>query len=571
VKTAKTPAIPPSAVAYSYIRFSHPDQAKGDSLRRQTEAAEAWCEKNHVRLDSSTTLHDLGKSAYTGAHRTNPDRHALAAFLKLVEAGKVPRGSYLVVENLDRLSREDIQPALLLVLNLMQAGVRIVQLKPAEMVFDDKSDTMPVMMMMIELSRGHGESAIKSERVGAAWAERKRKARENGEVLTRRVPAWVEERSGKLVLVPERADAVRRIFALAASGYGHASIVRRLTEDKVPAFGSSGRWTRPYVAKILTGRVALGECQVRAGRDRHPDGDPIPGYFPPVVTEAVWLAARAGAAERLQKRGRVGRRINPFAGLLRNAREGDTYFVTDKGQGPVLINTASCDGAAPSVTFPYQTFERAILLMLREIDPQDILNGDHAPDESQVLAGKLVHVEASIAAIEADLDAHGDSPELLQRLRARGEQKRALAQKLADAKQRAANPLSSAWGECQSLAAVLDAAPDPDDTRRRLRSLLRRMIDSIWLWVAKRGRDRLCAAQIWFAGLKKHRDYLILHRPPLCNGKMPRREGGWWARSLASSADPGDLDLRKPDHAKRLATALEQIDLDAIIGETPEE
>ena len=26
-------------IAYSYIRFSHPEQSKGDSLRRQTEAA----------------------------------------------------------------------------------------------------------------------------------------------------------------------------------------------------------------------------------------------------------------------------------------------------------------------------------------------------------------------------------------------------------------------------------------------------------------------------------------------------------------------------------------------------
>jgi hypothetical protein len=36
------------------------------------------------------------------------------------------------------------------------------------MVFDDKSDTLPVMMMMMELSRGHGESAMKSERIGKA-------------------------------------------------------------------------------------------------------------------------------------------------------------------------------------------------------------------------------------------------------------------------------------------------------------------------------------------------------------------------------------------------------------------
>src|SRR5262245_18865295 len=99
--------MPPPAIAYSYIRFSHPDQAKGDSVRRQTEAAAAWCKSNNIRLDTSITLRDLGKSAFTGQHRKNPDRHALAAFLKLVESGKVPKGSYLIIENLDRLSRED--------------------------------------------------------------------------------------------------------------------------------------------------------------------------------------------------------------------------------------------------------------------------------------------------------------------------------------------------------------------------------------------------------------------------------------------------------------------------------
>jgi DNA invertase Pin-like site-specific DNA recombinase len=180
--------LPTPSVAFSYVRFSHPDRARGDSLRRQTAAAAAWCERNGVLLDTATTLHDLGKSAFTGGHRANPDRHALAAFLKLVEAGKVPRLSYLILENLGRLSREHIQPALLLALNLLQAGVRIVQLKPSEMVFDDKSDTMPVMMMMMELSRGRGESAIKSERVGDAWA--RRSGGRGTASRRRRRPAW---------------------------------------------------------------------------------------------------------------------------------------------------------------------------------------------------------------------------------------------------------------------------------------------------------------------------------------------------------------------------------------------
>src|SRR5687768_3108579 len=111
----------PSPIAFSYLRFSSPGQADGDSVRRQTDLRDNWLKRHpNARLDTSLTLADKGVSGFTGAHRKNPDRHALAAFLKLVEQGRVPRGSYLIVENLDRLSREDIQPALMLFLGLLQ-------------------------------------------------------------------------------------------------------------------------------------------------------------------------------------------------------------------------------------------------------------------------------------------------------------------------------------------------------------------------------------------------------------------------------------------------------------------
>lgn len=57
--------------AYSYIRFSSPDQAAGDSLRRQTEKAQNYCEQNGLTLDERFTLRDLGVSAFHGrnAHR----------------------------------------------------------------------------------------------------------------------------------------------------------------------------------------------------------------------------------------------------------------------------------------------------------------------------------------------------------------------------------------------------------------------------------------------------------------------------------------------------------------------
>lgn len=97
---------------FSYLRFSSPQQAAGDSVRRQTAAAIDWCRRNKIELDTSLSLRDEGVSAYRGKRRENPDTHALAGFLQAVRLGRVPNGSYLIVESLDRLSREKNRPAL---------------------------------------------------------------------------------------------------------------------------------------------------------------------------------------------------------------------------------------------------------------------------------------------------------------------------------------------------------------------------------------------------------------------------------------------------------------------------
>lgn len=567
--TSRTDARPP--VAVSYLRFSTPEQAKGDSLRRQTEDSERWCQCNSIPLDQ--TISDLGRSAYHGRHRD--DKAALGKFLELVRQNRIPRGSFLIVENLDRLSREDERTALRLWMDILDAGVNIVQLHPETVFRHDKSDMLDMMRAIIELSRGHSESRMKAVRAAANWEKRYRRARETGAVLTAWLPAWVQlGEEGRPELIAERAETVRKAFVLSTAGYGQSSIAKRFRADKVPAFGPTGEWSAEYIRRILKDRRAIGELQPRKGKDRKADGPPIAGYYPAVVTEQEWLLARAAVSgRRRQKQGRIGADgcANLFGGLLHNARDGDTYIVaqrTDSGRPVrVVVSSNFADGKSPCWSFPLDTLERAVLSLLRELDPKSILPAkDDVPDSAAVLESEMAWVRERQETLKAEL-LRGDSRTVADVLRGLETRETELVNQLDEIKERAVRPAKEDWKDAHTLIDLLDTADDPADIRLRLRSALRRIVASIWLLVVPRGRDRLAAAQIWFAGGEKHRDYLVFHRPARANATS-RTEGGWWAGSIVSE-DANALDLRRPADVQEMTLALEQLDLADMNGECP--
>src|SRR5215218_5183997 len=95
--------------AFSYIRFSSKKQQKGESFRRQSEFAVEVCRENGWVLDETLTLNDLGVSAFRGA---NAKVGALSEFLEAIRIGRVLRGSVLIIESIDRLSRNKVGEAL---------------------------------------------------------------------------------------------------------------------------------------------------------------------------------------------------------------------------------------------------------------------------------------------------------------------------------------------------------------------------------------------------------------------------------------------------------------------------
>ena len=114
-------------IAYSYIRFSSPKQAEGDSLRRQIEATETLCRERGWALDTTLTLRDLGVSAWTGRNAVVGN---LRTFLDAITAKSILPCSVLVVESLDRITRQGIDEGYDLIKRILKAGVRIVTLGP---------------------------------------------------------------------------------------------------------------------------------------------------------------------------------------------------------------------------------------------------------------------------------------------------------------------------------------------------------------------------------------------------------------------------------------------------------
>jgi DNA invertase Pin-like site-specific DNA recombinase len=550
-----------TARAYSYIRFSTPEQAKGDSLRRQTELLDKWLRDTGVSLDTSLTLRDEGVSGYTGEHRENPDRHGLACFLEAIRSGRVKRGSYLVVENLDRLSREDVVPAVNLFTGILIAGVRIVQLTPHAQVYDAKADMMDLMRAIMELSRGNGESKRKSDMLSKAWEEKRRRAQMEREPVSNRLPGWIVNRDGKLVLHRQHSKTVRRIYQMSLDGWGVERIAKILNTEGVPTFTSrSPTWAISTLYVILTSRAVFGEFQPHTasgtGGKRVAAGPPVPNYFPPVISEDLYWQVQEARRKRFQGGGRTGKHVNIFQGLLRDARDGGPFVMMNAKQRPSILFTLNAKqglkGAVWSA-FPLVPFERAVVACLAEVKPEDILP-PAVENKALALAGQLVGVEKRLLKLKALLRETDEVEELVQTVRDLSAERTRLQDALEAEKGREAAPLAEAWGAVKPLALAMEEQGWSEDARVRLKAAVARVIDTIWLLVlpAVKGQDRLAAVQLRFKDSNQHRDYLIRVRPPMGNRWGASTPGWWQVRSwtdegLRRACMPAQFDLRHAD------------------------
>lgn len=393
--------------AYSYTRMSTLEQLKGDSRRRQFALTQRYALENGLEIVDR--FDDWGVSAFRGR---NAALGALNEFKARVESGEIARGSYLIVESMDRLSRDKVINALSLLTDIVSKGIILVTLDDNQVYSEQTigNESYRLIVALASMSRAHEESRRKSNLLGEAWGEKKRLARQDGVVATRKVPGWlsVSDDGRKVEEIPCRAEVVREIFTLSRDGYGAYSICRRLNERGEPVWSTRKHavWRESYIKKMLKSRTVLGEYQPHriihqesGERQRTPDGSAIAGYYPAVVSNELFIEANAAVDKRrIVGRGRKGASYaNLFSGLLRCSC-GAGYRYIDKGDPPkggryLQCSVAHQKGGCKVKAVQYDFVEFILLSFIESLDVERVLGGERRSKrltERRSLLGDLI-------------------------------------------------------------------------------------------------------------------------------------------------------------------------------------
>ena len=411
--------------AFSYIRFSTEHQSAGDSLRRQLESTRSYCTRNGLVLDESLELRDLGVSAFKGR---NSVKGSLARFIELCERGDIPPGCALVVESLDRISRQKPLRAIALLTQLLDLGIEIHMTMTGQIFRPSSEDEtgaqegMSLMYAVVGLMRANEESETKSRRLREVFA-RKRERAAAGEVLfSKTVPWWLTIEEDKIVLVPERARIVKQIFEWRKKGWSTQKIARELNSKKVPTFRPRAReWEDSRIRDTLRYDAALGHL-TPTSKTKAAGGSSsnyrIENYYPRVISDRLAAEARARTESTdAPRQSHSGRPLNILKGILRHRGRWCRCQSHQNGipdaNGVKTFNTYFDDHdpnneGKKTWSIAGRALEPVLVHAMRELSPVDLVpDAPGVPRRSTILRRKVNALTDKIARIVDAVEVHG--------------------------------------------------------------------------------------------------------------------------------------------------------------------
>ena len=466
--------------AYSYVRFSSDKQELGDSLRRQLTLAEAYASKHKLSLDTHS-YRDLGISAFKGK---NAIEGALASFLRAVDERLIPSDSYLLIESMDRLSRQQVDVAMELFLSITRRGITIVTLQDGQEYSKTtiKDNWTKLIIALAVMARANEESATKSRRVSEALAAKVK----SGKPLATSMPPWLTLNATQTAYVvnKKKADIVRRAFKLALEGNGIYLIMKKFNEEGVPVLrNAKDGWAVSHVGKLLHSQSVFGRLVSKHGI--------VDDHYPSIVDKDDFYKVQELIEQRKSSgRGRKGLGVaNLFSGLCRCGECGSPVRFLRIPSGGHKNSYLECLNAyegkgCEAKRINYDPLEKTLLdTLLFDVGIQVIEQQyvDPTIELRAELADKKAQIEKLVDLIE-DLDPR-EAKNLLGRLRTRQAEHDELEKRLLEVRPSA--PVATA----EAIEAALElwrkhadaSLDDGTDLRMKLQSAIKTFVEEIRL------------------------------------------------------------------------------------------
>ncbi len=273
---------------YSYIRFSSMKQADGSSYERQKRTAAEIAAKYDLEL--VTSYQDFGVSAFKGA---NSRTGALSRFLD--EIGRsVPVGSWLVVENLDRISRQSIIEAQELFLSIIRRGITIVTGMDGKVYSKESVNANPIdlLLSVMLFARANEESQTKRNRTNSSALIKIKAHQENPQnpaVAIEEIGKnmwWTDTTSGYVLPHPVFFPIVQEVVELRRNGRSTAEILDHLNATYTPPPAASHKrhsnWSRAMIERLFHTRALIGIKEISVDGVKYELKD----YYPRVLDDA---------------------------------------------------------------------------------------------------------------------------------------------------------------------------------------------------------------------------------------------------------------------------------------------
>ncbi|MGF6937001.1 DNA invertase Pin-like site-specific DNA recombinase [Paraburkholderia sp. UCT70] len=254
-----------------------------------------------MQLDETLSLRDEGLSAY---HQKHVKQGALGVFLLAVDEGRIAPGSVLVVEGLDRLSRAEPIQAQAQLAQIINAGITVVTASDGRKYNREKLKAQPMDLVysLLVMIRAHEESDTKSKRVKAAirrqcqgWIA----GTWRGVVRNGKDPHWTSlGTDNRFELVAERADAVRLMIDMFKHGHGAVRTIRELAERGLSI--TNGGNQSQHIYRVIRNRALIGEKSLEVDGETYR----LQGYYPTLLTENEFAELQHLAEQRGRRKGK---------------------------------------------------------------------------------------------------------------------------------------------------------------------------------------------------------------------------------------------------------------------------